>query len=345
MADKSEFHSPVQAPDNPRVSGNIPRRNVLGGLAGLVGVILAGRNSKVAKAQETSRPLPDYDPSKPQVVKPNVENRVLPKIEIPKGLKASVENAVGLARTFLAGQEVEIKYKSKEGIFGVYAAAESQSGGGIEKPEINIEFPKAESKAKELERLFGLLSAAEIAKLVNLDQVSRDYPEGYIVQGFATDFNTFSGFKIDDYDPQKKPPTVKLPPEMAAQAAASFHELLNYFDFTNYTDGKKHKDVREPIMDLKTQLYTQGLALWLLKSDLLVEKIKNASSDTKIILANVFLSILQRSADSIPVGMPFTDCGVNIKNLDKVIEISGNNKYENYFFEKRNPAAGLPKTA
>lgn len=374
MVSKQEVPQPIEKTTVPEP----PRRKVLRNLAALAGVILAGGSPRNASAEEPSRsnqpgirpikpPGPDSKEAKPAEKTVNSDDsskeiKRQSKPEVPARLKEKVESAVEKARNYLAGQPIELKFteirnqpgKQETNFMGALATYDTANPSGVAGGEelsnhqLDIYYEKELDKAEE--DFLALRAVAEIVKVSNRQSTDINHPTGYVLENFAKDFKKYSGFDIDRFDPGKKyqPASANIPQSMVAEEAAAFQQIATIFDFANYTDNKHYKDFREDLLDRKEQMLGRGLALWLLKSDELVKNIKMASDTNQIILANVFLSILANSSNSLPIGIPYAvSSGVNQANLDEVLGMSRNQRFQEFFFEKRtfSKAPSLPKAA
>lgn len=283
-----------------------------------------------APAKESSATLIDVtgDGLFPEV---KATEKIETKTDIPLSFQTAVRKIANSASNLLSEKE-DIKVQFKPGEIGLvtYKAnpITEESGGkqtikGYKNREMYVNFAAGQEESTILEA--GKISG----RLVNQSF------DGSPSEQFAADFSKHTGIDVNKLATGEV--SLKDVPDLAT--------ILTYFDLTGYAKGTKKEDIYENPKELKTMLFENAFALWMVSSDKIADRVEKASSKEKVMLANIFSSGLKRMIDCAQVGVKFDDLGLDKKNINRVLA-AGNEEYKKYFEEKvtnmGNPVSSIP---
>lgn len=318
---------------SPKATAN--KRGFIKGLAATIGVVM-GFGSRTTEAQalfpaannptkEPSgnptgglKPLRNRDiplPSGTSQVNDNLEiipinsddsikaeDKVDP--EIPETFKIPIEKAAEATSNLLAKKEdIEVVFKP-----GKYGSVTSST---TENRKMYVNFLPGNEKNTTLQ------AGKMLGKYVN------ESFENSPSEQFSLDFSKITGIDIEKIAFGEVKPT----------DAPKLAEILQYLDFENYT-GTKGDNIYEKPKEIKKTLFENAFSLWMLESGKLADRIEKSPSQDQKILSNIFLAGLKRILDCAGVGVRFETLGLDRKNINRILEISGNETYKNYIKEK-----------
>jgi hypothetical protein len=193
----------------------------------------------------------------------------------------------------------------------------------MEKHTMIVFYPSGKKLSGELE----LVVKQQLAVLAN--RTFGNYP----AESFKRDFKQLTGLNI-------QPPAgqvTKLSAESSAQEQARIAEISHQLDLSEYKTVVT-ENLGSSSGNISEKLYADIIAQFFSNKDLKARVMKVGESDRKMI-ASLYLAALKRAADCFGADADFKNSGVNQRALDDLLQISGNENYQKYFAEKRNPAA------
>jgi hypothetical protein len=304
------------------------RRTFIPKIAAATAVFLGLAKAKGANAQA----LPISDPESP--ASPELLRHHRRESSPPSQVKERVEKAVELFRSFInESPDVKVKYSSSENpnAHSDYLSTNTNSGDiNLKELAIEVYYPK---DLKYLDYL-DLLVKQQLAVLA-----SRSF-NNYPSEMLARDFEQYTGTHLESLEINRRAFLTGKVKAVSANDSASqqarLSEIKSYFDISKYVDSTIVPTFGDSMSREGEKLYANAMALWTSEVSL-GQRIKTAPESDRKMLANVFLSALKRGSDYLGAGKDFNNSGINQQSLNDLLQLSGNETYQKYFSEKRNP--------
>lgn len=120
----------------------------------------------------------------------------------------------------------------------------------------------------------------------------------------------------------------------SADQLAVLNQFKAFFELSSFVNGAKKEEEFGSLKNIKKDLFSKTMAIWLLQSDKLVDKLKTLTGINQVAMANIFAKTLRHAMDTVSSQTAWEDLGINKNAVYDVIALSKNDQLKKYFDEK-----------